>query len=213
MKVVLTAGGPASELPDFSLLPDALFIGVDAGTVTLLEKGIKPAAAVGDFDSVSKQQLENIKELFPNLELAAAEKDQTDTELALEKAISYNPETIIITGVTGGRLDHYMSALHAIYAFHQKYPETSFFLINKQNRIRFLNAGSHEIKRDSRYRFISFYPFAQEISGFTLTGFKYEVSNETIPFGSTRFISNELEQAGTVSFTEGNCIMIESSDE
>ena len=213
MKVVLTAGGPASELPDFSLLPDALFIGVDAGTVTLLEKGIKPAAAVGDFDSVSKQQLENIKELFPNLELAAAEKDQTDTELALEKAISYNPETIIITGVTGGRLDHYMSALHAIYAFHQKYPETSFFLINKQNRIRFLNAGSHEIKRDSRYRFMSFYPFAQEISGFTLTGFKYEVSNETIPFGSTRFISNELEQAGTVSFTEGNCIMIESSDE
>lgn len=213
MKVVLTAGGPASELPDFSLWPDALFIGVDAGTVTLLEKGITPEEAVGDFDSVTSAEYDKIRILFPGLERAAAEKDETDTELALEKAMSYHPETVIITGVTGGRLDHYMSALHAIYTFHQKYPKTRFLLINKQNRIRFLDPGSHEIKRDSRFRFISFYPFAQQVSGFNLSGFKYEVEDETIPFGSTRFISNELEQTGTVSFIEGNCIMIESSDD
>lgn len=213
MKVVLIAGGPAYELPDFSLWPDAVYVGVDSGTMVLLEKGIKPAAVVGDFDSVTDEELERIKKIFTDLKPVAAEKDETDTELALEKAMTYQPETVIITGVTGGRLDHYMSALHAVYEFHRKYPETDFFLINKQNRIRFLDAGSHEIQRDSRFRFISFYPFAGEIKGFNLKGFKYEVEGEIVRYGSTRFISNELEQTGTVSFTEGNCIMIESSDE
>ncbi|WP_033543699.1 thiamine diphosphokinase [Planococcus sp. CAU13] len=213
MKVIIVAGGPADELPDFSISPEALFIGVDAGTVELLERGIRPAAAIGDFDSVSAGQFERIKRIFPDLEPAAAEKDETDTELALAEALTHQPETVIITGVTGGRLDHYMSALHALYDYQLSYPQIQFFLINKQNRIRFLEAGSHAIQRDSRYRYISFYPFAEEIKRFSLSGFKYEVLDETIPFGSTRFISNELGSAGVVSFMEGNCIMIESADE
>lgn len=213
MRVIIVAGGPAGELPDFSLWSEDVFIGADAGAITLLGRGIHPAAALGDFDSVSRSDFEKLKELLPNLEAASAEKDETDTEMALAKAVAFQPETVIITGVTGGRLDHYMSALHAIYAYHLKYPAIQFLLVNKQNRIRFLQAGTHEIQRDGRYRFVSFYPFAEEVSGFTLSGFKYEVSEETIPFGSTRFISNELEGAGVVSIIEGNCIMIESADE
>ncbi|HSJ38374.1 MAG TPA: thiamine diphosphokinase [Planococcus sp. (in: firmicutes)] len=213
MKVVIVSGGPAEELPDFSLWADDFWIGVDAGAVALIERGIEPAAAVGDFDSVSEEQFDRIKGIVPKLEVASADKDETDTELALEKAMTFHPETVIITGVTGGRLDHYMSALHAIYAAHLKYPDTQFFLINKQNRIRFLEVGRHEIQRDSLYRYISFYPFAEEIKGFSLSGFKYDVSGETIPFGSTWFISNELVNSGSVSFIEGNCIMIESADE
>lgn len=213
MKVILIAGGPANELPDFSIWPEALYIGVDAGMVVLLDKGIEPTAAVGDFDSVTTDQFERIKHFFPDMDPVSSDKDETDTEMALDKAMSYQPDTVIITGVTGGRLDHYMSALHAIYDYHLKYPKTRFFLINKQNRIRFLEAGSHEIFRDNRYNYISFYPFAEEIIGFNLTGFKYDVSNETIPFGSTRFISNQLKRLGVVSFIKGNCIMIESVDD
>lgn len=213
MKVMIVAGGPAGELPDFSLYTADIWIGVDEGTAALMDRGIEPSAAVGDFDSVTEEQFNRIKQIFPDLVPASADKDATDTEMALEKAMTFHPETVIITGVTGGRLDHYMSALHAIYAFHSNFPESKFYLINKQNRIRFLQAGTHEIERDNRYRFISFYPFAQEVRGFSLSGFKYEVSDETIPFGSTRFISNELERAGIVSIIKGNCIMIESADE
>jgi thiamine pyrophosphokinase len=212
VKVVLVAGGPAEELPDLSLWPEAAFVGVDAGTVRLLDNGILPSAAVGDFDSVSAKEYEKIERLFPDLVRAASEKDETDTELALEKAMSYQPETIILTGVTGGRLDHYMSALHAVFFYQRNYPETRFFLINRKNRIRFLHPGSHSVLHDENYRFISFYPFAEEVKGLSLSGFKFEVANESIPFGSTRFISNELKDEGTVSFTEGSCIMIESAD-
>lgn len=212
MTIVITAGGPVEELPDLSLWPDADFIGVDAGTLVLLEKGIMPVAAVGDFDSVSPAEFEKIAALFSGLKLAPVDKDETDTELALGKAMEYDPQTVIVTGVTGGRLDHYMSALHAIYAFQLKFPATEFLMVNHQNRIRFLNPGKHEIRRGEDFRFVSFYPFAEAVKGLSLINFKYEVQNESIPFGSTRFISNELFSEGIVSIEEGSCIMIESRD-
>ncbi|RNF40641.1 thiamine diphosphokinase [Planococcus salinus] len=212
MIIVITAGGPVQELPDLALWQEADFIGVDAGTLVLLEKGITPVAAVGDFDSVSSDELKKISSLFPGLQLAPAEKDETDTELALKKAMTFQPEIVIVTGVTGGRLDHYMSALHAIYSFQMKFPATKFLLVNRQNRIRFLSPGKHVIKRGEDFRFVSFYPFAEAIRGLSLSNFKYEVLNESIPFGSTRFISNELFSEGIVSIEEGSCIMIESRD-
>lgn len=212
MKVVLVAGGPADELPDLAAWPDAAYIGVDAGTVRLMENGIAPSWAVGDFDSVTPEEYGEIEKLFPGITRVASEKDETDTELALEKAMEFQPETVIITGVTGGRLDHYMSALHAIYSYQRNFPAVYFLLVNHKNRIRFLTPGCHRVKRDERYRFISFYPFAETVEGLTLESFKYEVENESVAFGSTRFISNELEGEGTVSFAKGSCIMIESAD-
>lgn len=210
--IVIVGNGPVQELPDFSVWPDADFIGVDAGTLVLLGQGIIPKAAVGDFDSVTKGQLEEIASSLPDFQKAEAEKDETDTELALQKAMELSPQQVVITGVTGGRLDHYMSALHALYAAHLKYPETAFAIVNKQNRIRFLAPGVHPLKRNDRYRFVSFYPFGEEVRGFTLEGFKYPVLDETIPFGSTRFVSNELADEGKISISSGSCIMIESID-
>lgn len=213
MTIVITAGGPVEELPDLSLWKDAEFIGVDAGSLVLLEKGITPVTVVGDFDSVSHADLEKISALYPDLEIAPVDKNETDTELALRKAMEYQPEIVVVTGVTGGRLDHYMSALHAIYFFQLNFPATQFLMLNHQNRIRFLNPGRHVIYRGEDFRFVSFYPFAETVKGFSLTNFKYEVNNESIPFGSTRFISNELSSEGIVSIEEGSCIMIESRDQ
>lgn len=212
MIVVLTAGGPADELPDLSLFTEATHIGVDAGVVTLIARGIEPAEAIGDFDSVSDEEYQVIVDGFPALERSPVDKDESDTELALEKAMHYQPDTVIITGVTGGRLDHYMAALHIVFSYQRRYPQVEFIVLNKQNRIRFMEPGEYIMDYDPQYQYVSFYPFAEEVSGFTIEGFKYPVSNEFIPFGSTRFISNELMGSGTVKFTGGHLITIESSD-
>lgn len=56
-KVVLVAGGQLEELPS-----DAdVWIGVDRGSLYLIEQGITPDLAVGDFDSVSQQEFELIQ--------------------------------------------------------------------------------------------------------------------------------------------------------
>lgn len=212
MNVILIAGGPAGELPDFSRFPEALYIGIDSGTLVLLEKGIQPAAAVGDFDSVTDEDYRKIRAVLPDLERSPSEKDQSDTELGLESAMAYQPHQVILAGVTGGRLDHYMSALHTMFKYQQDFPATRFLLLNNQNRIRFLKPGTHQLVKDEQYRYVSFYPFSEEVGGLTLTGFKYPVTNEAVPFGTTRFISNELMGHGSVTIQSGQCLMVESSD-
>ncbi|MTD30285.1 thiamine diphosphokinase [Planomicrobium sp. YIM 101495] len=212
MKIVITAGGPAAELPDFSLWEDVSYVGVDAGCMTLLEKGVHPVAVVGDFDSVSDAEYEHLRGMFPDLEKVSAEKDETDTELALQKAVELGGNHITVIGVTGGRLDHYMSALHAVYNYQERYSDVAFEIVNYRNRLRFLSIGEHQVGSDPAYKYISFYPFSEAIEGFHLKGFKYEVVDETIPFGSTRFVSNELDGEGMVVIGRGNCLMIESSD-
>ncbi|MEZ0482579.1 thiamine diphosphokinase [Planococcus sp. SSTMD024] len=212
MIVVLTAGGPADELPDLSSYKGAVHIGVDAGVMTLLGLGIEPMEAIGDFDSVTDSEYEKIRSAFPSLERSPADKDESDTELALKKAMHYEPDIVIVTGVTGGRLDHYMAALHIVFAYQRSYPHIDFIVLNKQNRIRFMEPGTYQMKVDQDFNYVSFYPFAEEVSGFTIEGFKYPVNDERIPFGSTRFISNELLEDGKLEFTGGHLIVIESSD-
>lgn len=212
MNVILIAGGPAGELPDFSSFPEALYIGIDSGTLVLLEKGIQPVAAVGDFDSVTNEDYEKIRDALPGLERYPSEKDQSDTELGLERAMAYKPDLVILAGATGGRLDHYMSALHTLFKYQLEFPVTRFLLLNNQNRIRFLKPGTHPLVKDEQYRYVSFYPFAEEVRGLTLTGFKYPVTNEAVPFGTTRFISNELIGFGSITIRSGHCLMVESSD-
>ncbi|MBO1914079.1 thiamine diphosphokinase, partial [Microvirga sp. 3-52] len=91
---IVCAGGPEHEIADLSgfHVDETVFIGADRGAVHLLEKGITPKEAVGDFDSVSIEEYEKIKKAVKNISKFNAEKDETDTELAIERALSYNPE-------------------------------------------------------------------------------------------------------------------------
>ena len=71
----------------------------------------------------------------------------------------------------------------------------------------------HELVQDNRYPYVSFFPFGGKVTGLTLTGFKYETVNETLETGMTKFTSNETaSHICTISFREGICLMVRSSD-
>lgn len=67
----------------------------------------KPMAIIGDFDSATVPDFENVI-VYP------AEKDFSDGELCLEFAIEKGYEKIVFSGVTGGRLDHQLANLSLI---------------------------------------------------------------------------------------------------
>ena len=69
-KVVLVAGGQLEELPS-----DAdVWVGVDRGSLHLIEQGIVPDLAVGDFDSVSSQEFELVQRKAKEVLRAQPEK-------------------------------------------------------------------------------------------------------------------------------------------
>ncbi|PIC81434.1 thiamine diphosphokinase [Sporosarcina sp. P18a] len=212
---IVCAAGPIEEVVDLAeyVQEDTVYIGVDRGALYLLEKGIQPNEAVGDFDSVTEEQLKQINSNVEIVHRAHEDKDETDTELAVQRALAYEPDYIILTGVTGGRLDHLQSALHLLYRMQAENRKVKFKIHNTTNDIRVMLPGVRRVKKDARYPYTSFFSFGPVVTGLTLTGFKYETVNERLEMGVTRFTSNEtVADVCTISFREGICLMVRSSD-
>ncbi|WP_144509293.1 thiamine diphosphokinase [Bacillus sp. FJAT-22090] len=216
-RVIVCSGGPVEEVVDFKQLPffeeENVFIGADRGALHLLSKGIIPNEIIGDFDSLSENEFRLVKERVSTITILEVEKDETDTYIAIEKALAYKPDEIILTGVTGGRLDHYEAVLHDLCLFQLNNPETLFSIQNNQNIIQFLLPGIHNIKQDAHYKYISFFSFGEKVEKISLKGFLYNVIDEDISVGNAKFTSNELKgRTSTISFRAGICLMIRSSD-
>ncbi|QDQ01681.1 thiamine diphosphokinase [Lysinibacillus fusiformis] len=214
--VVVCAGGPREELCSFEPFKerkDVLFIGADRGALYLIEQGIKPHAIVGDFDSLSQVEYDYVREHTNDAQRFHEEKNETDTDLALLKALTYGPTDIVLTGVTGGRLDHYEAAVRSIYRLQIEHPHVILKIINHANLLQFLVPGTHTILAHKQYRYLSFFAHEQPIEDVTLRHVKYETTNEQISLGSSRFTSNEIIGAsGSISFSQGICLMIRSID-
>lgn len=215
MIVVICSGGPAEELMDFTpyVAQGALFVGADRGAYHLLEREIIPTHIVGDFDSVTDEEWQYVVHHVPDVERVQAEKDETDTDLALLKALQLAPTEIVLTGVTGGRLDHYEAALRSVKRLQRMYPQIVFKLCNKQNELRYLTPGQHMLLKDKRYRYVSFFAQHEAVQGVTLRGVKYETTAEQIEIDSSRFTSNEIiADNAYITFRTGICLMIRSVD-
>lgn len=214
--VVICSGGPKQELcsfEEFKSKQDVVFIGADRGSLYLIDDGIIPAEIVGDFDSLSESEWERVSNIILKIEKVKAEKDDTDTDLALLKAISYNPTEIFLTGVTGGRLDHFEAAIRSMYRVQLDNPKIKIKIVNAYNEISILFPGKHTILRDEKFRYISFFAYETTVENVFLRGVKYETTDETIELGTSRFTSNELiSELGYISFSSGICLMIRSSD-
>ena len=214
-RVVICAGGPSEELADLAAFrtEGTIFIGVDRGALHLLDVGIVPNEAVGDFDSVSEEEFCRIQDDVERIDSFRSEKDETDTELAMARALAYHPKEVIITGVTGGRLDHYESALHLLFRMQVEHKNISFLICNAHNELTILRPGVHRLKRNATLPYVSFFPFGSDVDGLTLTGFKYETVNARMEMGMTKFTSNEpISEVCTISFRQGICLMVRSSD-
>ena len=91
-----------------------IWMAVDGGLDHALAAGLEPTHLVGDLDSVSE---EGLAWAARNAEISRhpADKDQTDTELALALAAKFAPERITLVG-GGDRLDHTFAGIGALGA-------------------------------------------------------------------------------------------------
>lgn len=209
MNIVVCASGPVNEI---ELVQADYYIGVDRGALTLLSLGIVADEMVGDFDSVTEQQFAQLATQIKTVERVSPIKDETDTDLALAKAVIRQPKTIYVTGVTGARLDHQEAAMRSVRRFQEQHPTIQFVIMNKHNTIRFLIPGQHALVKDA-YKYVSFFAADETIEAVTLTGVKYETEAVALPHDCTLFTSNEIiADDASITISNGICLMIKSND-
>lgn len=155
------------------------YIGVDGGVRCLLEQGIIPKLALGDFDSLEDTKvLDNL----PTIHLNPV-KDCSDTHYAIDYAIKQGYNKISVYGVTGGRMDHYM----AMIALIQQFPSIDIHIIDKFNDITILNVGEHIINCTHQY----FSLFSFEDTKLSIQGAKYPLDNYLLRKDDPLCLSNE----------------------
>ncbi|MCF6137062.1 thiamine diphosphokinase [Pseudalkalibacillus berkeleyi] len=210
--ICLVAGGPRHLLPDtLEQGDDRNYVGVDEGVIYLLNRGITPSAAFGDFDSISKQDLNMLSSKNIDIHSFESEKDMTDLELAIHWALDQNPSEILLFGGTGGRLDHELINIQLLKLGLDRNVEMK--IVDRNNQIFLKKPGAYTVAENQQYPYLSFLPTTQVVNGITLTGFKYPLTNTTLHWGSTLCISNELvTKKGTYSFDDGIIMVVRSKD-
>lgn len=91
--------------------PEDLLIAADNGLAHLRSMGLTPHLLVGDLDSIEAGDLEAVQSAGVTIERHPPEKNETDLELAIERALEAGCRTICIVAATGGRLDMTLSSV------------------------------------------------------------------------------------------------------
>lgn len=208
--IAIVAGGELGDWCIPYLQNGNLFIGADRGAWFLVEKGIRPDLALGDFDSVTpveRQQIESATKQFKCCD--PVDKDWTDTEWAMQEALALHPDSIVLLGATGTRFDHTLANIHLL----KKAADAGIpcLVADAHNEIRLLAGGETCILSRSRFDQVSLLPLGETASGITLDGFLYPLENARLSLGQTLGISNRLvRDTGTISLQEGWLLVIQS---
>jgi len=95
--------------------PPDLVVAADSGLDAALAAGLSPHVLVGDLDSVSAEGLAWAHERGVPVERHPADKDETDTALALRVALASGHRALLVLGSAGmDRLDHLLGTLGAL---------------------------------------------------------------------------------------------------
>ena len=120
---------------------DQQLVAADRGLDFFRETGLVPDLADGDFDSVSAEGKAYLDSLTrTRIMKLQPEKDDTDTQSALNLVIDQGARSILILGATGGRLDHFLGNLGLLTLGKQKGVKVA--LADEQNYIFFSSRRS-----------------------------------------------------------------------
>ena len=190
---ILTGGFIHPENIHISPAKDDLVIAADSGLLHAAALGLSPAIVVGDYDSLG-----HAPKVDAGVEVITvpAEKDETDTQLAVQGALARGADEIHILGGLSGRLDHTLSNLSILEELANQ--KVRAMIEDGQNRVRLLRNDSTILPR-SGYTYVSLLALDPVVRGVELDGVKYPLKGAKLTRSLGYAVSNEIT---------GNCCFI-----
>lgn len=181
-------------------------IAADYGTDHAKHLGIVPDLVVGDLDSVSPEALAWAEGLGATIERHPGDKDETDLELALRRAVDHEPERIVVAAVGGGRLDHLLANFMVLAD--PRFAVAPIDILVDDTRVSVVH-GQREITGDPG-SVVSLLPIGEDAIGVTTSGLGYELHDEPLGARSSRGVSNYLVGSeATVALRQGVLLAVQ----
>jgi thiamine pyrophosphokinase len=185
---------------------DALFA-ADGGQRHLAKLSLLPERVIGDLDSIDPDELIRLTGVGVRVERYPVDKDETDLELAIRRAVHEGYRMLRIAGGLGGRLDQTLGNLFLL-----QQPELAGLDVRLEDGVEevFLIRQQGEMN-GAPGDTVSLLPLNGPAQGVTTVGLKYPLQHETLYPDKTRGISNVMlaEKAG-ITILSGLLICIHS---
>lgn len=206
MKVYLIVG-IGIDLDNYPFEKDSFLVGVDRGAIIAVRSGINLDLAVGDFDSVTYEEMEFIKKNSKKIVSLNPVKDDTDTYHAYSLVKDKGDSIVILGGIQGRRIEHFVALLN---------------LVKDDKKVSILDSNSLIYRLDSKtepymftkneYKFISLFPVKE--ADVTLKGFSYPLKDYVLKGNDSLCISNEIkDEEGLLFLKKGSVLVILSKDD
>ena len=183
--VILTGGSglPTAPLPN----PD-LVIAADSGLHLAEGLGLTVDLIVGDFDSADPEIVIDAVERGSAIESHPADKDATDLDLALTAAGRLGAtRTIVVGGAGGDRIDHFLANTGLIASERHAAVGPEWWV----GRLRVWPTREERTVEGQPGDIVSIVPVGGAAT-ITTTGLRWGLMKETLEFGSSRGVSNEM---------------------
>lgn len=206
---LILAGGTLHLSPHLhnilALYPQPYVIAADSGLRHAKALGLIPDMLVGDFDSVTQEDLAAFATV-PRQE-HPPEKDYIDLELAVSIAQERGTEHLLLLGTTGTRLDQSLTALLLALRLRQEGVQLS--LHSGQQDIYPLRAGDvHHVQGKKGTVFSLLNMDMRQPAIVTVRGAKYSITHTKLAFGVGHGISNEVVDRAKVQLEQGLALLI-----
>lgn len=201
--VILVGGRVTPTLRLARQIDGARVIAADSGIRHATSLGLTPELWVGDFDSSNSAEIARWASL-PRLEYPA-DKDMTDSDLAIAAALDRGAGSLLVVGAFGGmRSDH--AFLHMTQALALAERALPVRLTSGDEEGLPLRPGLHEPDLPAGTRF-SLLPFT-DLRGLTIMGAKWPLAERNVPFGSTLTLSNIAKKGLSIRLGEGRAFLV-----
>jgi thiamine pyrophosphokinase len=190
----------------------------DIGLVVAADGGARHASAlglridrwVGDADSLGLDEVEVLRAAGVAVELAAQDKDESDTELAITAAVAAGATEVTILGALGGpRFDHALA--NALLLSHPRLRGRRSRILDPGARITLLSGPARTVLEGRQGDLVTLLPLGWDASGVTTYGLKFGLLDGVLEVGRTRGLSNvRTADVARVELASGRLLIVES---
>jgi thiamine pyrophosphokinase len=204
--LIFIGGDPPHPNVRQHLPTDAFVIAADSGYAHAIAMGFTPHELVGDMDSITAVDLSDARESNILISQFPADKDLTDTEIAITSALARQSTHITVVSGGGDRFDHVLGMVHSLASTARTIYTT---LLIGTARVSYVSY-TKEFRLDTQAgTVVSLLPIGGDAT-VTTNGLQWELDNDTLQSFASRGVSNIATSTSvSISVTDGSLAVIE----
>jgi len=188
-------------------LPDFFVIAADGGAVNSINLRLTPDVIIGDMDSITAKVIEKLNIQSKDIKFinCRPDKDESDTQLALDYLMGSGFRKVLILGALGNRPDHSYANIVLLAA--PNYKDLDVRIITENSEISVARKSCKICGIPGRA--ISLFSLAPYTHIIKTSGLKYRLKNEKLLFSPVRGLSNEfIKDTAGIEFEEGLILVV-----